>query len=78
MSFLSFVILYFLIGLIAFGILYIYDDDLFSVRSKDESDQIIVYMIWVVCLVLYLSRIFIHWYTKLLEYVYERKNNLKK
>lgn len=78
MSFLSFVILYFLIGLIAFGILYIYDDNLFSVRSKDESDQIIVYMIWVVFLVLYLSRIFIHWYTKLLEYVYERKNNLKK
>lgn len=78
MSFLSFVILYFLIGLIAFGILYIYDDNLFSVRSKDESDQIIVYMIWVVFLVLYLSRIFIHWYTKLLEYVYERKNNLKR
>lgn len=78
MSFLSFVILYFLIGLIAFGILYIYDDKIFNIRNENASEQVFIYMTWLLFFSLYLIIWCMNWYIDLLETICIRKNNLKK
>lgn len=85
MSFLSFVILYFLIGLIAIGIMYICDEDnLLNIRNDKvfQESLFLTYIFWIVFFLIYLLYGFVgrfmRWYINLLENICIRKNNLKK
>lgn len=85
MSFLSFVILYFLIGLVAIGIMYICDEDnLLNIRNDKvlQESLFLTYIFWIVFFLIYLLYGFVgrfmNWYIDLLETICIRKNNLKK
>lgn len=57
MSFLSFVILYFLIGLVAIGIMYICDEDnLLNIRNDKvfQESLFLTYIFWIVFFLIYL------------------------
>lgn len=84
MSFLSFVILYFLIGLVAIGIMYICDEDnLLNIRNDKvlQESLFLTYIFWIVFFLIYLLYGFVgrfmRWYINLLENICIRKNNLK-
>ena len=74
MSFLSFVILYFLIGLVAIGIMYICDEDnLLNIRNDKvlQESLFLTYIFWIVFFLIYLLYGFVgrfmRWYINLLE-----------
>lgn len=80
MSFLSFVILYFLIGLVAIGIMYICDEDnLLNIRNDKvlQESLFLTYIFWIVFFLIYLLYGFVgrfmRWYINLLENICIRK-----
>lgn len=81
MSFLSFVILYFLIGLVAIGIMYICDEDnLLNIRNDKvlQESLFLTYIFWIVFFLIYLlygfvGRFYEMGYKFVGKYMYKKK-----